>query len=49
MSALMTEDYLAARAKRGNRARFEAVLDKVQDGPGPDYIAPPKRRRKKRE
>jgi hypothetical protein len=47
MSALMTEDYLAARAKRGNRARFDAVLDKVRDGPAPDYIAPPKRRKKR--
>lgn len=31
MSALMTEEYLAARAKRGSRKRFDAVLAKVPD------------------
>ena len=31
MSALMTEEYLAARAKRGDRRRFEGVLAKVPD------------------
>jgi len=31
MSALMTEEYLAARAKRASRSRFEAVLAKVPD------------------
>ena len=31
MSALMTEEYLAARAKRGSRRKFEAVLAKVPD------------------
>jgi Uncharacterized protein encoded in hypervariable junctions of pilus gene clusters len=31
MSALMTEDYLAARAKRARRRKFEAVLAKVPD------------------
>lgn len=29
MSALMTEEYLEARARRGNREKFEAVLRKV--------------------
>jgi hypothetical protein len=29
LSALMTEDYLAERAARGSRERFEAVLRKV--------------------
>ncbi|HEV7239201.1 MAG TPA: toxin-antitoxin system HicB family antitoxin [Thermoanaerobaculia bacterium] len=29
MSALMTEEYLAARAKRASRRKFEAVLAKV--------------------
>jgi len=29
LSALMTEDYLAERAARGNRERFEAVLKKI--------------------
>lgn len=31
ISALMTEDYLEARAKRGKRRDFEAVLAKVPD------------------
>jgi hypothetical protein len=31
MAALMTIDYLAERAKRGSRKRFEAVLSKVRD------------------
>jgi hypothetical protein len=29
LSALMTEEYLAARAKRGRRRKFEAVLRAV--------------------
>lgn len=29
MSALMTADYLAARAERGTRRKFDAVLAKV--------------------
>jgi hypothetical protein len=29
VSALMTEDYLEARAKRGSRNRFRRVLSKV--------------------
>ena len=29
MSALMTEDYLEQRAKRGSRKAFDAVLKKV--------------------
>ena len=33
MSALMTEDYLEERARRGDRARFEAILAKVKDRP----------------
>ena len=37
MSALMTEDYLGERGKRGNRARFEAVLAKVPDVEPEDY------------
>ena len=32
MFALMTEDYLAERAKRGSRAKYEAVLAKVWKG-----------------
>jgi predicted transcriptional regulator len=31
MSALMTADYLEQRARRGKRARFEAVLVKVRN------------------
>lgn len=31
MSALMTEEYLSARAKRASRRKFEAVLAKVPD------------------
>ncbi len=31
ISALMTEDYLAKRAKRGSRAKYEAVLAKTPD------------------
>lgn len=31
MSALMTEDYLAERAKRGSREKFDAILAKVPD------------------
>ncbi len=29
MSALMTEDYIAERAKRGSREKFDAILAKV--------------------
>lgn len=32
LSALMTEDYLAARAERGDRAAFERALARVRDG-----------------
>ena len=31
VSALMTEDYLAERAKRGKRAKFEKAMTKVSD------------------
>jgi len=31
MAALMTEDYLQARAQRGSRAKYEAVLARVPD------------------
>ena len=31
VSALMTEEYLAARAARGDRARFEKALAQVAD------------------
>ena len=31
LSALMTENYLKDRAKRGDRAKYEAILAKVPD------------------
>jgi hypothetical protein len=31
MAALMTEEYLAARAKQGSRRKFTAALSKVAD------------------
>jgi len=31
VSALMTEEYLSERAKRGSRAKFEAALARVPD------------------
>lgn len=37
VAALQTLDYLRARAKRGNRAAFDAVLAKVPDVEPPDY------------
>jgi hypothetical protein len=37
MSALMTEEYLKARAARGSRRKFAAALAKVADVP-PDTI-----------
>lgn len=51
MSALMTEEYLQSRARRGSRRKFEAVLAKVPDvEPAEDDripTAPRKSRRKK--
>ena len=56
MSALMTADYLEARAKRASRRKFDAVLAKVADiepedvdrAPSPMGRRPPKTRRLKR-
>lgn len=42
VSALMTLDYLEARAARGSREKFDAVLAKVADLEPPDYDALPK-------
>jgi hypothetical protein len=39
VSALMTENYLVERAKRGDRALFEAALKKVPDVPPDDFDA----------
>lgn len=33
MAALMTDEYLAERAARGSRRKFERVLKKVRDRP----------------
>ncbi len=37
LSALTTEDYLAARAKRGDRAKFERALSRVADKPPDEH------------
>jgi hypothetical protein len=43
LSALMTEDYLLERAKRGSRSRYDAALAQVPDVEPPEYarIQPP--------
>ena len=50
LSALMTEEYLKERGRRGDRAKFDAVLAKIAKAP-PDAAdrleeAPARRRRK---
>ena len=48
VAALYTLDYLRARAKRGSRAAFDAVLAKVPDVEPPEYDRlPPKKLPKK--
>jgi hypothetical protein len=37
LSALATEEYLEARARRGNRAKFEQAMDKVADVAPEEY------------
>lgn len=32
LSALLTEDYLRERARRGNKKKFDRALDKIADG-----------------
>ena len=44
VAALHTLDYLRARAKRGSRAAFDAVLAKVPDVEPPDYDRLPNKR-----
>ena len=44
VAALHTLDYLRARAKRGSRAAFDAVLAKVPDVEPPDYDRLPNQR-----
>ena len=48
MSALMTEEYLGARAKRASRRKFDAVLAKVPDTEPDESDRLPRTRRKKR-
>lgn len=48
MSALMTEEYFEARAKRGSRKKFDAVLAKVPDVEPEDSDRIPASSRKKR-
>jgi hypothetical protein len=37
LAALMTEEYLAARAKRGDREKFERALSRVPDTPPEEH------------
>lgn len=51
LAALMTEDYLAARAARGNRQAYEAVLSRALDGevePGDRVADSPRKATKNR-
>lgn len=50
MSALMTEEYLNARAKRGSKRKFAAVLAKIADvePDDADRIAAPSAKRSRR-
>jgi hypothetical protein len=41
MSALMTEEYLAERANRGRREKYEAVLAKAPDVEPEEYDQAP--------
>ncbi len=36
LSALMTDEYLSARAERGSRAKFDSMLGKVRSAPPPE-------------
>ena len=50
MSALLTEEYLQARAKQGSRRKFDAVLAKVPDvDPDDSDRVPPASRRARRK
>jgi predicted transcriptional regulator len=50
MSALLTEEYLEARAKRASRKKFDAILAKVPDREpdAPDRVPPNSRSARKR-
>lgn len=45
ISALMTEEYLETRAKRGSRAKFDRAMAKVAKVAPPDYDRLPTRKR----
>jgi predicted transcriptional regulator len=51
MSALMTEEYLAARARRGRRRKFVTALAKVADiePDAKDRVLPPPARARRRK
>ena len=50
MSAQITQEYIAARAKRASRKKFEAVLAKVPDvEPAPEDRIPNSLRRTRRK
>jgi len=49
MSALMTEEYLAARAKRASRRKFERVLAKVPNVPPDEFDRLPANYRRPRK
>lgn len=42
LSALMTEEYLEARAKRGSRKKFERAMTKVSKAEAEEYDRLPK-------
>jgi hypothetical protein len=43
LSALLTEEYLAARAKRGTRERYEAALSQIPDVEPEEYDRKPEK------
>lgn len=45
MAALLTEEYLSERAKRGSRRRFVAALGKAADAEPPESDRPPARKK----
>lgn len=49
MSALMTQEYLATRASRASRRKFEAVLAKVPDVEPEAYDRMPRKTRRGRK
>ena len=47
-AALLAEEVIAARARRGDRARFDAALSRVADAPPEPYDALPRAPRTRR-